>query len=450
MVRAPGALGYVKFPEQSVSTAVYLVRQFQDRWVVALPSEKGGEGAVEVDTEHGSNEWITYQKVILPTFRMKAPVRDPCRHFAFEDTEEEDEDAIALATLEARAPPRLLSGVVSPLRAEMSPNSEVRRDPDSAPGDGQRLDALEVQMTRLMLLVEKQTSEVQGLAAAVQGSGHGDTGRVKSQGAIPSLLDQPGQTQFGESEIAEILATEGRPPTLGPTFRPTSRSKSLPRGDPEVRPTVADPVAMAQLKLRESVTERIVRRGGSDDGFDVDDSRDFRSRADGLEKLHQLERAMNSRPKEVYLDFERRVARELGIRDEGGQFAENPGLKVARYFETRVPLKNTSKTAIRFAYAVSEVYRRLVLGEVDQARAQLALLAGAIEQYAVDHEKWEAGWMMAHMPEPNFHLFPKEHAASSTECAHCMDPTRVRAAWKHFKEVGQMREIKKKNNAGLA
>ena len=146
----------------------------------------------------------------------------------------------------------------------------------------------------------------------------------------------------------------------------------------------------------------------------------------------------------------RRVARQLGIRDEGGQFAENPGLKVARYFETRVPLKNTSKTAIRFAYAVSEVYRRLVLGEVDQARAQLALLAGAIEQYAVDHEKWEAGWMMAHMPEPNFHLFPKEHAASSTEYAHCMDPTRVRAAWKHFKDVGQMREIKKKNNAGLA
>ena len=448
MPRTPGALGYVKFPEQSLSTAVYLVRQIQDRWVIALPSEKDGEGAVEVQTEQGSKEWIMYRKVTLPAVRTKAPTQ--AFRFSFEDTEEESEDGIPLATLIDRAPPALMSGVVSPFRVEMSPDLEVRRDPDPTPTDGKRLDALEGQMERLMLLVEKQTTEVQGLAAAVQGSGRVDTGHTKSAGVIPSLLDQPGQSQFGESEIAEILATEGRPPILGQAFRPASRSKSVPRDDPEVRQPIADPLAMAQLKLLESMTERLSsRRAESDDGFDVDDSRDFRSRADGLEKLHQLARAMNSRPKEVYLDFERRVARELGIRDGEGQSAENPGLKVARYFETRVPLKNTSKTTIRFAYAVSEVYRRLALGEVDQARAQLALLAGAIEQYAIDHERWEAGWLMAHMPEPNFHLFPKEHAASSTECANCMDPTRVRAAWKHFKEVGQMREIKKKN-AGAA
>ena len=449
MVRTPGALGYVKFPEQSASTAVYLVRQFQDRWAIALPSEKGEEGAVEVKTEHGLKEWITYRKVNLPVFRTKAPVKDPCTRFAFEDTEEEGEDAIPLATLVAQAPSGFLSGVVSPLRAEMSPDGEVRRDLDSTPADGQRLDALEDQMARLMLLMEKQTSEVQGLAAAFQGSGHGDTGRVKSQGVIPSLLDQPGQSDFGQAEIAEILATEGRPPILGQAFRPAPRSKSVPRDEPEVRQATPDTLAMAQLKLLESMTNRLDRRGGSDDGSDGDDSRDFRSRADGLEKLHQLERIMNSKPKLIWQDFEQRVARELGIRDGGEQSAENPGLKVARYFETRVPLKNTSKTAIRFAYAVSEVYRRIALGEVDQARAQLALLAGALEQYAIDHERWEAGWLMAHLPEPNFHLFPKEHAASSTECAHCMDPKRVRAAWKHFKEVGQMREIKKKN-AGAA
>ena len=120
---------------------------------------------------------------------------------------------------------------------------------------------------------------------------------------------------------------------------------------------------------------------------------------------------------------------------------------MARYFETRVPLKERSKTAIRFAYAVSEVYRRLALGEVDQARAQLALLAGAIEQYAIDHDRWDAGWQMAHMPEPNFNLFPKEAPTNSTEFAHCMDPKRVRAAWKHLKEQGQMRDLKKKSPA---
>ena len=120
---------------------------------------------------------------------------------------------------------------------------------------------------------------------------------------------------------------------------------------------------------------------------------------------------------------------------------------MARYFETRVPLKQSSKTAIRFAYAVSEVYRRLALGEVDQARAQLALLAGAIEQYAIDHDRWDAGWQMAHMPEPNFNLFPKEAPTNSTEFAHCMDPKRVRAAWKHLKEQGQMRDLKKKSPA---
>ena len=94
---------------------------------------------------------------------------------------------------------------------------------------------------------------------------------------------------------------------------------------------------------------------------------------------------------------------------------------------------------------MSEVYRRLVLGEVDQARAQLALLAGAIEQYAIDHERWEAGWLMAHLPEPNFNLFPKEPPTSQTEYARSMDPARVRAAWKHFKEQAGMRELKKKN-----
>ena len=159
----------------------------------------------------------------------------------------------------------------------------------------------------------------------------------------------------------------------------------------------------------------------------------------------RLEQELNHRPKQIYTDFERRVGRELGIREGEGQAVENPGLKVARYFETRVPLKSTSKTAIRFAYAVSEVYRRLALGEVEQARAQLALLAGAIEQYAIDHDRWDAGWLMAHMPEPNFHLFPKDPPSSSTEHAHCMEPKRVRAAWKHFQEMGKMRELKKKN-----
>ena len=165
----------------------------------------------------------------------------------------------------------------------------------------------------------------------------------------------------------------------------------------------------------------------------------------GWRSCSRLERQLHTQPKEIYTNFEKRVGREPGIHEGDGRSAEHPGLKLARYFETRVPLKSTNKTAIRFPYAISEVSRRLALGEVGQARAQLALLVGAIEQYAIDGDRWDAGWLMAHLPEPNFNMFPKDAPTNHNETARCMDPARVRSAWKHLKEQSQMRDFKKKS-----
>ena len=430
MVRAAGAFGYVKFADFPTSTAVYLVREFGTLWVVALPAEEEDEGAISVQTEKGKEEWIVYRKVQLPNVRSTPALKST--RFSFE---RDEADGISLETLEESAPPGIMSGVVTPMRSVLSASrSEVPAEP--ATGDQTRLDALEMQMGRLMSLMEQQAADVRGLTSKAK--------PTAPPGTVPSLLDQPPGRSFGSAEISDILATEGPPPNLG------KKSQTAPPkvSDPPQVPSAVDAtaVAVAQVRLLEKMTERLDRRAESDDGSDDDGYRSSRSREDGLEKLHRLERDLNHRPKKIYTDFERRVGRELGIREgEPGQSVENPGLKVARYFETRVPLKNTQKTAIRFAYAVSEVYRRLVLGEVDQARAQLALLAGSIEQYSIDHERWEAGWLMAHMPEPNFNLFPKDAPTSTTEYARSMDPARVRAAWKHFKEQAGMREIKKKN-----
>ena len=429
MVREAGALGYVKFADYPTSTAAYLVREFGTLWVVALPAEEEDEGAIAVRTELGKEEWIVYRKAQLPKFNP-SPGQKATR-FEFEKTEG---DSISLETLVEGAPPEIMSGVVTPMRSVLSPSrSEVRAEP---PAEGQgRLDDLEMKMGRLMSLVEQQAADVRGLAMQMK--------PTAPPGTVPSLLDQPPVRSFGATEVADILDTEGPPPKLGKKLQNAPPKVSEP---PQVPSNVdATVVAAAQLRVLEKMTQRLDRRAESDDGSDDDGYRNSRSREDGLEKLHRLERELNHRPKQIYTDFERRVGRELGMREGEHQGVENPGLKVARYFETRVPLKSTSKTAIRFAYAISEVYRRLALGEVEQARAQVALLAGAIEQYAIDHERWEAGWLMAHLPEPNFNLFPKDAPTSTTEYARSMDPARVRAAWKHFKEQAGMREIKKKN-----
>ena len=99
---------------------------------------------------------------------------------------------------------------------------------------------------------------------------------------------------------------------------------------------------------------------------------------------------------------------------------------------------------MRFVQLLSQVYARLVRGQVDHARALTAMSLAALEQMAVDDGKWDVAWLLTHQPQPAFNLHAmKKSEGPIQEYARLIDPDRVIAAIAHLKDLDAVAKFRK-------
>ena len=160
-----------------------------------------------------------------------------------------------------------------------------------------------------------------------------------------------------------------------------------------------------QRRRRQRERDQGFRGGSSSEESDSDglDMRDKGMKA--VTSLHQLQRRIERRPKQIYQEFEREITEDLGI--VAGQ------AWTLKDYLRRQPW-GKFKGIYRCAVMDAQVYEYLRAGNSEAATAQLCQNLKAKIQSVLQQGDWGAAWLLTGLPDP---LLKREFGGTKTELA---------------------------------
>ena len=333
-------------------------------------------------------------------------------------------------------------GLESPPPGPQLMGPPVEEDPSGqAPSAEDALGTIMAQLRSMQNQQAHMQSQISAIAATPPSQQDAAGGPRVQQSFLDAAMppgSHPAQTAPPGAARAAVLQAVGQVP----------RSGSTPNRDAGWE---MDPVGAAGPEGVSSELGRALLRAlggsGGDDALDLGGGTGTSSGARGLAAVERHRQAFESNPREVWRDFESRLVLQMNGTGTG---LSGSGVRLEGYFETMTPIdgsKNEDRQTIRTVAMLCDAYRRLAAGQVDHARATIALSLAALEQSSLDGRRWDIAWNVAHMRPPSWGSYRgnRQEAGTVTRLTH---PQRVYAAFAHAKDVKALAALREKEPKG--